>query len=856
MNLSSTTDKAYWRRFRWLAVFGLLAIQLLLAVTPTEAAVTGQEQPAPATLKNAAFDGRLDPESRVEGAVVSLKLRDPQGAENFVAEVYNPASPLYHQFLTPSQFMQLFGPQETTVNQVVAYFKNQGFEVERDGLLLSLSGKARTFEDAFKVELNNYLTKVNGEMQPFFSADRLPLVSDALKAYVQSIQLHSRPLQRASVIAGSGLAQVNTPPKGLNPDQIRKAYNAQPLLDANSRGQGQTLALVQLTTYSQGDIANYAQQFGISGYQLQDIVVNGNRLDSSGAGEASLDIEISIAVAPQLTVLVYQAGNSLGGLEQIYSKIINDNRAPITSSSWGQCELYFNPGELDTLHSILTQGSAQGLQFFSASGDSGAFDCNDRNNQYPQLSVDYPASDPNVIGVGGTSLQLDGNNNYAGESVWANAADKTRAATGAGSGGGISALWPSQPWQNAPGTDNQYSKGKGKRQVPDVSANADPATGYAIYCTVPPECSPTRPWLRVGGTSASAPLWAASALLVNQYNNRNVINLTKLYELASQPQQFPSYREVASGNNLYYPATPGYDLASGLGTPDFFNIARNLGVEAVPTGPVLGPNPAGFADSAFAQVWNRTDKLVADGVTSRTWLWGQKALTSVTEPYAEAPGGQRQVQYFDKSRMEINNPNGDRNNQYFVTNGLLAKELITGQIQVGNNSFQQRSPANIGIAGDPDDKVGPTYANLSKYLNTAPNALGVVIFATINRNGDLGQNPYFGQYNVSAATLIKETNHTVAKPFWDYLNSQGPVFTTDGRITNGALFNPTFYATGLPISEPYWTQVKVAGQVKDVLVQAFERRVLTYTPSNAPAWRVEMGNVGQHYYKWRYGQVS
>lgn len=853
---NNSTLKHSASKFRVLAVLSLVLLQALLVIGPAQAASANQEQPAPATLENSTLLGRLDPRSIIEGGIVSLKLADQAGAERFVAEVYNPASPLYRQYLTPAQFMQRFGPDETTINQVEAYFQNQGFGVARNGLLLNLSATATTFEQAFKVQLNNYTVSIQGEVQEFFSADRLPQISDSLKPYVQAVQLHSRPVQRASSFVGAGtdMAQLNPPPRGLSPDQIRKAYNIQPLVDSGSKGQGQALALVQLTTYSQGDIAAYAQQYGISGYQLQDIVVNPNRLDSSGAGEASLDIEIAIAVAPQLTVLVYQAGNSLNGLEQIYSKIINDNKAAITSSSWGQCEIYFNPGELDTLHSILTQGAAQGLQFFSASGDSGAFDCNNRNNQFPQKSVDFPASDPNVIGVGGTTLQLDGNGNYAGESAWSNVSDKTRAASGAGTGGGLSALWERPVWQNAPGTQNQFSNGK--RQVPDVSANADPATGYAIYCTVAPECSPGRPWFRVGGTSASAPVWAAASVLVNQYNNGRVVNLTKLYELAAQPQQFPSYRDVSSGNNLFYPATVGYDLATGLGTPDVFNIARNLQAAPPPpaNAPDLTPNPAGFADSSFAQVWNRTDSLVISGAVKRTWLWGEKPLTAVTEPYAESPGGQRQVQYFDKSRMEINNPAGDKNNQYYVTNGLLAKELISGQIQVGNNSFQNKGPANIGIAGDPDDKLGPTYANMSRYLNAAPNPLNAVIFATINRNGDLGQNPYFGQYNIAATAFIKETNHAVAKPFWDYLNSQGTIYTADGKTTTGPLFNPTFYATGLPISEPYWTQVKVGGQVKDVLIQAFERRVLTYTPSNAPEWRVEMGNVGQHYYKWRYGR--
>ena len=268
---------------------------------------------------------------------------------------------------------------------------------------------------------------------------------------------------------------------------------------------------------------------------------------------------------------------------------------------------------------------------------------------------------------------------------------------------------------------------------------------------------------------------------------------------------------------------------------------------------VTGPGTA-FVDANFQSVWNRTDKPISDGVASRSWQWGPQPFLSAFEEYAQAPGGKRLVQYFDKSRMEITNPGGDKSSVYYVTNGLIAAEMMRGQIQVGDSQFKDKPAAQIGVAGDGDDSSGPTYATLGKVISMPPVADGTTITATINRVGDTGTNPTTVSYNVKSGHLVTQTNHTIASPFWEFLNSQGLIYDSAGKSINEPLFSPIFYATGFPLGEAYWTKVKVGGQLKDVLVQAFERRVLTYTPSNSKAYQVEMGNVGQHYYSWRYGK--
>ena len=123
------------------------------------------------------------------------------------------------------------------------------------------------------------------------------------------------------------------------------------------------------------------------------------------------------------------------------------------------------------------------------------------------------------------------------------------------------------------------------------------------------------------------------------------------------------------------------------------------------------------AAQAFDATWARTDKPVADGVANRTWFWGPGPIAAdVVEPYAESPGGMREVRYYDKARMEVTDPNADPTTQWYVTNGLLVWELINGEVQTGDATYEQRQPAEINVAGDLDDPNAPTYATMKSLL--------------------------------------------------------------------------------------------------------------------------------------------
>jgi hypothetical protein len=264
------------------------------------------------------------------------------------------------------------------------------------------------------------------------------------------------------------------------------------------------------------------------------------------------------------------------------------------------------------------------------------------------------------------------------------------------------------------------------------------------------------------------------------------------------------------------------------------------------------PQPASTPDPAFAQVWQRTDNPILTGRASRSWMWGDRpaGFALLWETYE---GKQRLVQYHDKSRMEITDPNGDRSKLFFVTNGLLVRELISGQMQIGNKLFVQRPAAQIPVAGDRINPSVPTYAtfqNLTSLDQRAANRVGQTVNATLVRNGTVGSSNNMPAM-VRLAYYDNTLGHNIPDVFWNFMNSRGTVQGQNGYYETTVI--DWVYALGYPLSEAYWTKARVGGVEKDVMVQVYERRVLTYTPSNQAAFQVEMGNVGQHYHRWRYG---
>lgn len=275
--------------------------------------------------------------------------------------------------------------------------------------------------------------------------------------------------------------------------------------------------------------------------------------------------------------------------------------------------------------------------------------------------------------------------------------------------------------------------------------------------------------------------------------------------------------------------------------------AAFLAVQPILAAPAIG-------NSSFNRVWTRQDWPVSQKLTDRSWTWGPAPISeALRETYVEGVDGRRTVQYFDKSRMEINDPTADPNSQWYVTNGLLPIELMTGRMQLGNQRFEYRGPARISAIGDPGNF--PTYADLLPLYQSPgtvnPNDIGKPATGFLNPDGSVtGFNDFVNDPNTM---LVRgENGHGVAKVFIDFMNQRGLV-SEGGQSMVGQVYDPLF-VFGLPVTGAFWVKAKVGGKEVPVLFQVFERRVLTYTPSNPDAFKVEMGNVGQHYYQWRYGE--
>ena len=674
---------------------------------------------------------RLDA-SRTISLAFSLPLRHQAELQDLLHGLSDPQDARCGSFLTPQQFAERFSPTPAQYSQAIAYAKSVGLTItgtHPNRTLVDVSAPVSLIERAFSLHLLVYQSQRDGRY--FYAPDAEPRVPAALASVFTGIvgldnaarwhpHLQARPVSAIAAPLDTYAQPQQTgsgPYGGLTPSDIKAAYS---LSSAAQNGSGQTLGLFELDGYTASDITAYESYYfpQTAAVPLQKVLVDGySGAAGSGADEVTLDIELQVALAPRASkIFVYEGPNSDTGVVDTYNKIATDNLAKQISTSWGEAEYYPSSATLSSENQAFQQMAAQGQSIYGAAGDHGAYD------DGTSLGVDDPASQPYMVGVGGTSLTTSGAGGaYGSETTW----NRGSASSGAG-GGGQSIVWNIPDYQS--GVVSAASKGSATmRNVPDVSLDADPYTGYSIYFN--------GGWNIYGGTSCAAPLWAAFTALVNQQralNGQMPLGFadTPIYTLAQSSSYGADFHDIADGStNLSYPAVTGYDDATGWGSFSGAALLADLSGGAAPSSPALPLAPTGLTAAAGkGQVllnWTASTGATGYNVYRGTTPGGESATPLKTNltgtAYADAGLAGNMPYYY---RVTATNSAGESSASGEAAAALNTPPTVTLTAPTGGAAYTVGTPITLtASASDSDGSIAQVafYAG-STLLGTIPSS--------------------------------------------------------------------------------------------------------------------------------------
>jgi subtilase family serine protease len=453
---------------------------------------------------------------------------------------------------------------------------------------------------------------------------------------------------RATSVQACSAAQLDASQHhGYTADQLQDVYGVG---QTGLMGGGVTVALVEFEPFFSGDISAYQSCYRTSATVSEETVappqepspapcnVTASQWQAYGCGEAALDVEQIIGMAPQAAIKVYEGSDSSqANVTAVYQQIADEDVAQVVSTSWGSCEDSVGSSVASTQATVFAQMAAQGQTIFAATGDNGSEDC------YPttSLRVDDPASQPNVTGVGGTSLTSVAPRT---EVVWNNCQNSaltcasTAPSTGYGAGGGgDSRFWPMPSWQSgAVSPDAANCGGSTCRAVPDVAGSADLLHPTAFYWG--------NQWTVFGGTSAAAPMWAGITALFDEATTVPTSRLGDanpvLYAAAKCGNG--AFFDVTSGNNDFtdtnggqFSATGGYDRATGWGSPDVPVLLADIEAGGCP--PPSSP-PAATSSTAPSPTTGGLPTVAVLGPGNMVWVYWEAANAQWYGPLGVGPG--------------------------------------------------------------------------------------------------------------------------------------------------------------------------------------------------------------------------
>jgi kumamolisin len=480
----------------------------------------------------------------------------------------------------PSSVLRsLFLPPAAQVAKVEGYLRSQGLTVTAThSFSINTTGSVAANQRAFGVSIGLYQGARGRTFRAPSGAVKLPAsVAGAVQAVGgldTALRLHSQTGGAVSPSTAptptcSGPSDVKTAdPRTLLPADLASqgGYN----IDAVGKtGAGQTIGLIEFSGYKNADITTARNCFtGLSSSPPTiPVNVNGGSTDRSGAAEVELDIQVAQETAPGAQIRVYMAPNDITNFPAMVEQMVSDN-VNIGSDSWGLCEPVLPPSIVQAENTALQWAAAHGLSFYVASGDDGSSGCK-RVTGSNALAVDDPSSQPFATSVGGTTLKTTGSS--PAESAWKYG------------GGGLSQFWVKPSWQvgstlpvNWTSCDYPHRQ---CRETPDIALDANPDTGYIIYCTAGfVYCGGAEGWYAIGGTSGAAPLIAGITAVANEKAGVNLGFASPF--LYSQAGTSLFHDVTTGGNNAYggtdYRAGKHYDMATGLGSVNAANLATAL----------------------------------------------------------------------------------------------------------------------------------------------------------------------------------------------------------------------------------------------------------------------------------------
>ncbi|UUO01540.1 S53 family peptidase [Mycolicibacterium novocastrense] len=429
-----------------------------------------------------------------------------------------------------------------------------------------VEGAAGDLARAFGIPVRDYRTPKGEE---FYASPEQPAIPAALRDDVTAVGrvMSYTPyrMKRPDVVP------LDVPKGGLTPDGLLSAYNATPLADAGFTGAGATIVIFAFDSVEQEDLDLFADTSGLPRFAPE--IVGGK--PSEVHGETAMDLQVAHAIAPDARLVVVNARPTVEGdgtyekLGRLFEQVDRDYPGAVWSLSigWG-CEAFVTAADLAPVEAALDTAQRRGTTAFDASGDTAGLECKggDRWSAPPgpdDIGVDAVASLPTMTSVGGTTLSTGTRGQWLAEHAWVDSP------LSQGSSGGVGKLFARPAWQQKLDVERDTER---RRLLPDVSAVADPFTGVRFIFGQREVVG--------GGTSQSAPIWAALTVLMNQYllanGGRQVGNLNPvLYQVASG-SRLPGFRDVTKGGNAVDLASPGYDLVTGLGSPNTENLARNI----------------------------------------------------------------------------------------------------------------------------------------------------------------------------------------------------------------------------------------------------------------------------------------